>query len=127
MFGRLLGTLLGFAAGRILGAVLGFLLGYWVDMIANERGQSARQQGSKHKPSSHYREADIYEFFGVSSGVSDRELKKAYHQKMKQCHPDRLPSDASKELKEKAKQAAQEVQDLYDRLRKLRRQKGTGE
>lgn len=127
MFGRLLGTLLGFAAGRILGAILGFLLGYWIDRIANERGQSHRQNSAQGKASARFTEAEIYQFFGVSPQVSDRELKKAYHQKMKLCHPDRLPKDASAERKEQAKQAAQEVQALYDRIRQQRRQKGGDE
>lgn len=127
MFGRLLGTLLGFAAGRILGAILGFLLGYWIDTVANERGQRHREEKEQGKSSARFSESEMYQFFGVSPKVNDRELKKAYHQKMKICHPDRLPNDASAERKEQAKQAAQEVQELYDRIRKLRRQKGVGE
>lgn len=52
---------------------------------------------------------DYYETLGVSSDVSEGELKKAYRRLAMKCHPDRNPGDAEAEVKFKELSEAYEV------------------
>ena len=52
---------------------------------------------------------DYYETLGVSSDVSEGDLKKAYRRLAMKCHPDRHPDDAEAEGKFKELSAAYEV------------------
>lgn len=132
MFGRLLGALLGFAVGRVFGAILGFLMGWWFDALANERAQAHRADKAQRaektaKNAKSVRTIDeIYTFFDVSPADTDRVIKKAYHRKMKACHPDRVASQGEA-ARQAAKEASQEVQDLYEKLMRHRAQNGAGQ
>ena len=52
---------------------------------------------------------DYYEILGVSSDVSEGDLKKAYRRLAMKCHPDRNPGDAEAEAKFKELSEAYEV------------------
>ena len=52
---------------------------------------------------------DYYEILGVSSDVSEGNLKKAYRRLAMKCHPDRNPGDAEAEAKFKELSEAYEV------------------
>ena len=60
---------------------------------------------------------DYYEILGVSRGVGESELKKAYRQKALKFHPDKNPGDH--EAEEKFKEASE----AYDILRDQRNDK----
>ncbi len=53
---------------------------------------------------------DPYQVLGVSPGASQEEIKRAYRQKAKECHPDLHPDDPN------ANQKMNEVNEAYDLL-----------
>ncbi len=65
--------------------------------------------------------ADAYTALGVDSGVSDKELKRAYRRLMSENHPDKLISKGVPEAMIKLATArAQEIQSAYEMIKKSR-------
>ena len=82
------------------------------------RGSGA---GARRPPPAADELALAYQALGVSSGVSDSELKRAYRRLMSEYHPDKLMGQGVPEdMIKVATERAQEVQAAYDLIRKHR-------
>ncbi len=57
----------------------------------------------------------VWHLFGLTSKATKDQLKKAYREKCKECHPDRF-ANASKEEYKRAEEKFKELQDFYDFL-----------
>ena len=84
--------------GGLLGALVGSLLGGWIERRIREerwRARGARRSSRQRaKPL-----ADAYRTLGVKPSASDEEVKRAYREKAKSCHPDVLRSQGASERK----------------------------
>ena len=84
--------------GGLLGAFLGSLLGGWIERRIREERWRAR--GSRQSPRHRANPlADAYRTLGVKPSASDEEVKRAYREKAKSCHPDVLRSQGASERK----------------------------
>lgn len=87
--------------------------------MAEAQGHFHQQQGGA-APSGSTLE-DAYTALGVDSGVSDRDLKRAYRKLMSENHPDKLIAKGVPESMIKlATERAQEISTAYDLIRKQR-------
>ena len=95
--GPLVGAIL-CSRGGLLGAFLGSLLGGWIERRIREERWRAR--GSRRSP--HRRDdplTEAYRTLGVKPSASNEEVKRAYREKAKSCHPDILRSQGASERK----------------------------
>ena len=84
--------------GGLLGAFLGSLLGGWIERRIREEWLRAR--GARRAPRQRTNPlADAYRTLGVKPSASDDEVKRAYREKAKSCHPDVLRSQGASERK----------------------------
>ena len=84
--------------GGLLGAFLGSLLGGWVERRIRE--ERLRARGARRSPRQHANPlADAYRTLGVKPSASDEEVKRAYREKAKSCHPDVLRSQGASDRK----------------------------
>ena len=68
---------------------------------------------------------DAYKVLGVSSDVSDAELKKAYRKLMSENHPDKLAGRGMPDsMREMAEEKTQEISHAYDVIREARDAQG---
>ena len=95
--GPLAGAIL-FSRGGLLGALVGSLLGGWIERRIREERWRAR--GSRQSPCHRANPlADAYRTLGVKPSASDEEVKRAYREKAKSCHPDVLRSQGASDRK----------------------------
>lgn len=84
--------------GGLLGAFLGSLLGGWIERRIRE--ERLRARGARRAPRQRANPlADAYRTLGVKPSASDEEVKRAYREKAKSCHPDVLRSQGASERK----------------------------
>ena len=87
-----------FSRGGLLGALVGSLLGGWIERRIREERWRAR--GSRQSPRHRANPlADAYRTLGVKPSASDEEVKRAYREKAKSCHPDILRSQGASDRK----------------------------
>jgi hypothetical protein len=53
---------------------------------------------------------------GLDRMVDERTLRVAYHARMRECHPDRLPADADEDARDEANQRSTECNLAYETL-----------
>ena len=84
--------------GGLLGAFLGSLLGGWIERRIRE--ERLRARGARRAPRQRANPlADAYRTLGVKPSASDEEVKRAYREKAKSCHPDVLRSQGASDRK----------------------------
>lgn len=84
--------------GGLLGAFLGSLLGGWIERRIRE--ERLRARGARRSPRQRANPlADAYRTLGVKPSASDDEVKRAYREKAKSCHPDVLRSQGASDRK----------------------------
>lgn len=84
--------------GGLLGAFLGSLLGGWIERRIRE--ERLRARGARRSPRQRTNSlADAYRTLGVKPSASDEEVKRAYREKAKSCHPDVLRSQGASDRK----------------------------
>ena len=84
--------------GGLLGAFLGSLLGGWIERRIRE--ERLRARGARRSPRQRANPlSDAYRTLGVKPSASDDEVKRAYREKAKSCHPDVLRSQGASDRK----------------------------
>ena len=84
--------------GGLLGVFLGSLLGGWIERRIRE--ERLRARGARRSPRQRTNPlADAYRTLGVKPSASDEEVKRAYREKAKSCHPDVLRSQGASDRK----------------------------
>ncbi len=95
MNAKILGALLGFLAFRYVGLVVGFIVGFFIDKGAasyKASHKSGRVGEFEAAEQSAATLAECYKALGVPFGACKSDVKKAYHKKCKELHPDLLQS-----------------------------------
>ncbi len=90
--------------------------------IIEELSDNNRRNGgenSKTRFNDDFKRKSPYEILGVNSNSSVEDIKKAYKQKMKEYHPDRLENFAE-ELRDLAVKKTKEINKSYEEIRKSR-------
>ena len=85
------------------------------------RGIGGTQGASGRSRAASSRDADPYEILGMKRSASDSELKKAYREKAKALHPDKLRAEGlSEELMGKANEQMARVNEAWSEIKKER-------
>ena len=79
-------------------------------------GESAEQGAGSAHPEGPAVGFDPYEILGVRRGASKEEITRAFRERMKQYHPDRV-ADLGKELRDVAHEKSVQIQRAYEMLK----------
>lgn len=60
---------------------------------------------------------DAYEVLGLSRGASQKEIRRAYHEQLRQYHPDRVDG-LGEEIQKVAHERTLDIQRAYEELRR---------
>lgn len=92
MNAKILGALLGFLAFRYVGLIVGFIVGVFIDKGAAsyKKGKASNEFDATEQTAPTL--AECYKTLGVPYGACKSDVKKAYHKKCKELHPDLLQS-----------------------------------
>lgn len=98
-------------------------LGFEASALERLMQMVTAQQHYVNKPAqSHASLDDAYAVLGVSSGISDSSLKKAYRRLMSQHHPDKLVSKGlPEEMIKLATEKTQEIKAAYEQIKQARK------
>ncbi|SOB76267.1 DnaJ like chaperone protein [Marinobacter sp. LV10R510-11A] len=84
------------------------------------RGAHSSQAGGQQRSTAQQTD-DAYKVLGVSSSISDAELKKVYRKLMSENHPDKLAGRGLPEsMREMAEERTQEITHAYDVIKEFR-------
>lgn len=104
---------------------LGFPDAAFDQIMSMIRGQEhfSHQQWGGGRASASARDMDAaYQALGISSGASDKEIKRAYRRLMSEYHPDKLMGEGVPEdMLKMATERSQEIQAAYDLIKKQRK------
>ena len=92
MNAKILGALLGFLAFRYVGLIVGFIVGFFIDKGSasyKNRRNCCEFDASEQNALTL---VECYKTLGVPYGACKSDVKKAYHKKCKELHPDLLQS-----------------------------------
>lgn len=98
------------------GSLVGFLDDLLVLLAALYFGK-AKPRGAPVRPAAEPADVDPYEVLGVDRGASQMEITRAFRDKMKQYHPDRV-AGLGEELQKVAHEKSVEIRSAYDALKK---------
>ncbi len=79
--------------------------------------EEQRRHAPPPRPSRAEQDARDAAFFGVGQDVGERDLKRAWRDKIAAAHPDRYPAGAERDKQERI---AQEINEAHQRMRKYR-------
>lgn len=93
------------------------LLIWWV-FRRLERYLGLRSGGARppERPTPRPRPADPWEVLGVDRNASQREIRRAFHQRMSEYHPDKV-RDLGSELQDLASEKAKQISAAYQKLK----------
>lgn len=102
--------LVGWFDDIILGAIVFFII------TSKKKVKKEKKFSSGHKAYHQYQSySRAYDILGVKPGVTQDEIKKAYHRKANQYHPDKV-SYLGPEFQNMAKEKFQKIQEAYETL-----------
>jgi DnaJ-domain-containing protein 1 len=118
--GACIGAFLGSArGGGIIGGIIGAVVGNWLEEKA--RSSLGRRRGVHAADTVVRTGSDPYDVLGCSRNSPDDEVRKAYHEKAKQYHPDTLRAQGlSGEMIAKANDQMARVNDAWNAIKQER-------
>ena len=97
--------------------VLGIVIWHLLRLAKNRNSQGVRFAEGVSSPSQTAEKETPHAVLGVSLNATQEEIEKAYKQKIKEHHPDRVHG-LGREIREVAERKTQQINEAYDILRK---------